>query len=196
MPRHKEPPSPALAELGSLIVAWNGVEHQMRDLLCCLSKDPEFVWWLTVNMSTTDYCDAIRAWAIARGTDAERDHLQHAVRLFEEVRVFRNHYVHDVRGIAESSDDAWTEAVALAHGPSTYREKIRAGYQLTRKPLDVAEMQAARGHCSVLITFLGELSAHFRLASVPFDEMNLARPPLPDKPPLPSTAPTGPSASQ
>ncbi len=85
---------PILAELGRLIFNWNTIERTLTQILNILTGSFPKNQILTAHMSTTAICDALKTVANELHIGEERNHLLHAVSLFEVLRDYRNYYVH------------------------------------------------------------------------------------------------------
>lgn len=121
-----------LADLGQMVVSWNGLEDQVRSVLTLLASNGEEVLLrqaaragevksarnrariLTTHLGNVTLTDAIRAYSKANSPELA-EHLNHLCLLFDRLREHRNFYAHGSRGPGTNiSQDGRIETSALA----------------------------------------------------------------------------------
>ena len=85
---------PILSEIGRIVFNWNRIEEITTKILNTLIGGQERSTIITAHMNTAIKNDALRTIAYEFLSDEERDHILHAIMLFNRLRERRNYYIH------------------------------------------------------------------------------------------------------
>lgn len=115
------------ANLGAVVFLWNAVENSMRMLLQRAVQHSKRVTALVANLGPVQLHEALAA--VADDHDDEvREHMLHCARLFDALRIYRNHYVHDPTSFDGLSADAHASNIKIKNGMlSVQRSSVTKG---------------------------------------------------------------------
>jgi hypothetical protein len=166
-----------LAEIGRLVITWNGIERELSDLLEILAGLNDEVRAITAHMGSVSICNALQTIANEFLPDDGRDHVLHAVAVFETLREYRNYYVHGIIGLPPEQE---IEPVVYTYGVSARGHLILHQGSITKT--EIMDCVARAGE---LLRYVEALcwpaqTLAYHLRTVPSDWTS-----LPEKPPQP-----------
>jgi len=100
------------ALVGEMIADWNSLEFTLVEMIGQVGRSPDVTNILTAHMSSPAICNALKALAIQRLPADLAEHLVHAVAVFEQLRSYRNNFVHNVTAVIETVE----EGAAMTYG--------------------------------------------------------------------------------
>lgn len=134
------------------ICAWNNAEHSARDILTSLSEGgvgATIAIHQLGNVSLVDALKTVAKFIRSIGNplgDLQADHVEHFVEGLDRLRVYRNFYVHDIRGVGREPGSG--KIIAQIYGVD-----VKGGYSLISETLRMAELSKFTRHCFDLETY-------------------------------------------
>ena len=83
-----------LCTMGRIIFNWNSIENCTRNLLNTLVKAGAKSTIVTAHMGTQDQINALKTIANTYLDRDQKEHILHAIKLYERLRGYRNYFVH------------------------------------------------------------------------------------------------------
>lgn len=146
------PPTEMYALVGRMIADWNSLEADMIGMVGLVSGATATTNILTAHMSSQAICNALKALSIGRLREDVAEHVIHAVDVFEQLRSYRNQFVHGITAVISEGP----EAAAMTHGRRVNARGevlIDQGW-LHRSELET--MMASQAELSRYFTYLGQ----------------------------------------
>jgi hypothetical protein len=148
-------PTEMYALVGRMIADWNSLEADMVETIGVVSGAPDTTNILTTNMSSQGICNSLKALAIGRLPADVTDHVLHAVNVFEQLRSYRNQFVHAITAVISDGP----EAAAMTHGR---RVNGKGEVLIDRGWLHRAELETMMASQSDLSRYFTYLRLHIR----------------------------------
>ena len=148
-------PTEMYALVGRMIADWNSLEADMVEMIAVVSGAAETTNILTAHMGSQGICNSLKALAIGRLPKDVADHVLHAVDVFEQLRSYRNQFVHAITAVISDGP----EAAAMTHGR---RVTARGEVLVDRGWLHRAELERMMASQSDLSGYFTYLRLHVR----------------------------------
>lgn len=148
-------PTEMYALVGRMIADWNSLEADMVEMIGIVSGAPDTTNILTANMGSQGICNSLKALAIGRLPEDIADHIRHAVDVFEQLRSYRNQFVHAITAVIIDGPDA----AAMTHGR---RVNARGEVMIDRGWLHRTELETMMASQSDLSRYFTYLRLHVR----------------------------------
>ena len=141
--------------VGRMIADWNSLEADMVEMIGIVSSAPDTTNILTANMGSQGICNSLKALAIERLPNEVADHVLHAVNVFEQLRSYRNQFVHAITAVISDGPGA----AAMTHGR---RVNARGEVLIDRGWLHRSELETMMASQSDLSVYFAYLRLHVR----------------------------------
>jgi hypothetical protein len=138
-----------------MIADWNSLEADMVEMIALVSGAADTTDILTANMGSQGICNSLKALAIRKLPDDVADHVLHAVDVFEQLRSYRNQFVHAITAVVSDGP----EAAAMTHG---LRVNARGEVLVDRGWLHRAELERMMASQSDLSGYFAHLRLYVR----------------------------------
>lgn len=148
-------PTDMYALMGRMIADWNSLEADMIEMVGLVSGAPKTTNILTAHMSSQAICNALRALAMNRLSAEISDHVVHAVDVFEQLRAYRNQFVHNITAVISDGPDA----AAMTHGR---RVNAKGQVLIDRGWLHRSELETMMASQAELSDYFAYLRLHVR----------------------------------
>ncbi len=162
-----------LATLGELAINWNVAEAWIRTLAGSYAGKTVVGEILTIELGTIGLQNVLCAVAKHAPLAEEADALLYCAKLYERLRGYRNYYIHGT-----------IFAVEYANRPAagfTYMKSAKGQIKSHGARVEAHQIQTVADQCYGLALYARQIYHHLHGDS----QNGGARPPLPDKPPLP-----------
>jgi hypothetical protein len=133
------------------VIAWNRCEIEMQRIFVALAGNTTGVVAAAANLGNRGLPDAIKAVADNLGSLDIVEHLTHACQLLDDLRGYRNHYVHGIIGAGRM----WLGGAFYADA-WTLRGKGRL--QIAEQPIAVTEIETFWQRVSELHDYLNDIA--------------------------------------
>lgn len=148
-------PTEMYALVGRMLADWNSLEADVVEMIGLVSGAAPTTKILTAHMSSQAICNALKALAMHRLPSDISDHVVHAVEVFEQLRAYRNHFVHGITAVISDGPDA----AAMTHG---LRINAKGEVLIDRGWLYRAELETMMASQSELSAYFTYLRVHVR----------------------------------
>ena len=173
--------APFLSEIGRIVFSWNESERIVRQITYNMAGGGEGPAILAVHMGTSSLLDAARTYANRHYSDERKEHLLHAIKLFERLREYRNYIVHSFNQVLCVGN-----GIPAAIGMQQYRAK--GSYVIEESQYNLSQIRAIAKVFSGANKYFTHLHNHivpYALKNRPLEQLL----PLPEKFPLPDRLP-------